>query len=118
MVTDDFDGQGAQAEAILLQPDGKIVVAGYITADLDEDFALARFNPDGSLDPTFSSDGRVQIDFGTRGDRAFAVALDPSSGKIVAAGCAGWRHWTADFAVARYHPDGSLDTAFYSDGRW
>jgi uncharacterized delta-60 repeat protein len=115
LVTLDFDGQGAIAQAILLQPDGKLVVAGYITTYLGKDFALARFNPDGSLDPTFSGDGMLQTDFDTRGDRAYAVALDPASGKIVAAGCADGTYGP-DFALARYLPDGSLDTTFSSDG--
>jgi uncharacterized delta-60 repeat protein len=110
-----FDGDGRvvtdfgvfdQGSDVAIQADGKIVAAGSSGAD----FALARYNPDGSLDPTFDGDGRVVTDFGAF-DQGSDVAIQ-ADGKIVAAGSSG-----ADFALARYKPDGSLDPTFDGDGR-
>ncbi len=76
------------------------------------DFALARYNPNGSLDTTFSGDGRQTTDFGGS-DRANGVALK-STGRIIVAGGGGA---SGDFAIARYNPTGSLDTSFSGDGK-
>jgi uncharacterized delta-60 repeat protein len=102
-----------KAHAIALQPDGKIVVAGerLIIADEDHylsDFALARYLPNGTLDASFGSNGKVLTDFGSE---AFAIALQPD-GKIVVAGYSG-----GDFALARYGPNGTLDPTFGGDGK-
>ena len=100
-------GTSAGADAIVVQPDGKIVAAGgVVQSDSSQDFALARYEPDGTLDPTFGSAGIVQSPAGT----ASAVALQPD-GKIVAAGTA-----SNQIRVARYNPDGSLDQSFGSGG--
>ena len=82
------------AAGVVLQPDGKIVVAGYTQAD--EDVAVARLNPDGSLDAEVRTAGKATVDFGvaTFGN---AVALAPN-GRIVVAG---QRTGADDFAVAR-----------------
>ncbi|MBI4770572.1 MAG: hypothetical protein HY784_09250 [Chloroflexi bacterium] len=74
-----------------VQSDGKIVVAGQS----DGDFALARYNANGSLDTTFSTDGKVTTAIGSY-DTGNALALQPD-GKIVVAGQS-----DGDFAVARY----------------
>ena len=68
-----------------MQPDGKIVAAGHAIIGSTADFALVRYNLDGSLDTTFDTDGKVTTAFGSGNDTAFAVALQPD-GKIVAAG--------------------------------
>jgi uncharacterized delta-60 repeat protein len=104
-VTTDF-GSSESAFAVAVQPDGRIVAAG----GSDGDFALARYNGDGSLDTSFDSDGKVTTDFGAFAG-ALAVAVQPD-GRIVAAGESG-----GDFALARYNRDGSLDTSFDSDGK-
>lgn len=106
--TTDLGPGPGQAQAVARQADGKIVTAGT-SAD---DFALARYNPDGSLDTTFSDDGKLTTDFGSR-DEANAVAVQ-NDGKIVAAGNADESN---DFALARYNADGSLDTTFSGDGK-
>src|SRR4029079_8608768 len=80
------------------------------------DFLVARYLPDGSLDPSFGEAGRVITDFGGR-DFAAAVIQQPD-GKIVVAGAA--RSGGAPFgavALARYLPDGSLDREFGTEGR-
>ncbi len=98
-------GGGEQANAVAQQPDGKIVVAGTS----DDDFALVRYETDGSLDTSFSDDGQVITDLGGS-EWGNAVAIQPD-GKIVVAGAS-----NQSFALARYNPDGSLDTSFAGDG--
>jgi uncharacterized delta-60 repeat protein len=100
-------GMSAGADAVVVQPDGKIVAAGGVAqANNSEDFALARYEADGTLDPTFGSGGIVEGPAGT----AIAVALQ-ADGKIVAAGTV-----SNQISVARYNADGSLDPAFGSGG--
>lgn len=96
----------AYAYAVAIQSDGKIVAVG--TAD--GDFALSRYNTDGSLDTSFGIEGKVLTDINGGDDRAYAVAIQPD-GKIVAAGD------SSRFAIARYLPDGSLDSSFGVDGK-
>jgi uncharacterized delta-60 repeat protein len=114
-VTTDFAGPTDQAHAVAIQGDGKIVAAGFAGSDFD--FALARYNTDGSLDTTFGGDGKVTTDFAGSGsrDEAHAVAIQ-GDGKIVAAGLA-VVSGIFDFALARYRADGSLDTIFSGDGK-
>ena len=116
-VTTNFDVPAASATSVALQPDGKIVAAGWLfdkTANVD--FAVARYNPNGSPDLTFGSGGKIRTDFFGRDDVANAVAVQ-GDGKIVVAGSA--RNDALDllFALARYNADGSLDTTFDSDGK-
>ena len=99
---------------IALQSDGKIVAGGstQVTGQ-DQDFALARFNPDGTLDTSFGVGGRVRTDFGPNfRDSVQALAVLPDD-KILAAGNIGG---TATVGLARYNPDGTLDTTFGSSG--
>ena len=114
MLTTNFFGRDEIAYALALQPDGKLVAAGYAWDGNDHYFALVRYNPDGSLDVSFNGDGRVTTDFGAW-DRAYAIILQPD-GKLVAAGDVDNGN-DSDFALARYNPDGSLDTSFDGDGR-
>ena len=106
------------ANAVTLQPDGKIIVAGATGDNYSfADFALARYNLDGNLDETFSG-GKVTLDCGAD-DQVHAVVVQ-SDGKIVATGSGG--HWDYyfyihDFCVARYNPDGTLDVSFGEEGK-
>ncbi len=120
-----FDGDGQlttrfdpiysdDAHSVVVQADGKILVAGSTgNSATDADFALARFNPDGSLDTSFDADGKVSTDFTAADDtdKGCSVAVQPD-GKIVVAGSS-----NADFALARYNSDGSLDASFDGDGK-
>ncbi|HEY0427715.1 MAG TPA: FG-GAP-like repeat-containing protein, partial [Pyrinomonadaceae bacterium] len=109
------------ANAVVVQPDGKIVVAGVVNVDsggstLGADFGVVRFNSNGSLDAAFDGDGKVTTNFGnTRFDAAKAIALQ-ADGKIIVAGVSGTGGFNTDFALARYNADGSLDTTFDGDG--
>ena len=110
-ITTDFGGDD-KANALALQRDGQIVVAGVAG---DRDFALARYRTDGTLDPTFGTEGRVITDFSDNTDVAFALAIQPD-GMIVVAGATG-AYPSAQFALARYSGDGSLDAGFGAGGR-
>jgi uncharacterized delta-60 repeat protein len=114
-VTTDFPGTRERALAVAVQADGKIVAAGGALGSATQDFTLARYDPDGSLDPSFDGDGKLNTDFAGGSDEAFAVALQPD-GKIVAAGHAGGPG-ILDFGLVRYNPDGSLDPSFGGDGK-
>jgi uncharacterized delta-60 repeat protein len=94
----DFGGNDT-GNAVALQPDGKIVVAGYTTAGGTHDFAVARFNSNGTLDTSFGSGGKSIFNLGGNDD-AYSVALQ-SDGKIVLAGYTSAGNGN-DFAVARF----------------
>lgn len=120
MVMTDIGERGAWLQALAIQPDGRIVVAGC-TRDWGgnncDDFALARYNVDGGLDTTFGSSGIVITTIGTgTGDGVGSVLIQPD-GRIVAVGISDSREVTReDVALVRYHPDGSLDTSFGAGG--
>ncbi|MBK8092785.1 MAG: choice-of-anchor D domain-containing protein [Verrucomicrobiaceae bacterium] len=108
-------GSGSEiARALIVQPDGKIIAAGYSSNGTNDDFALVRYNTNGSLDTTFDTDGKVTSAIDTSTDQAFS-ALRQADGKIVVAGSAVVSG--TDFAVARYNSNGSLDTTFDTDGK-
>jgi uncharacterized delta-60 repeat protein/CSLREA domain-containing protein len=115
MVTTDFAGGSDIGRALAIQPDGKIVVAGHAQAGGEGDFALTRYNVDGSPDTTFDGDGKVLTDFGS-GDEGRAVAIQPD-GKIVVAGSARLDTTNRGLAVARYDSNGNLDNTFGSGGK-
>jgi uncharacterized delta-60 repeat protein len=121
-VTTSFGGDENRAEAAILQGDGKIVVAGAASGGsaIGTDIAMARYNGDGTLDADFGTGGKVLTDFGSTHDHAFGVARQPD-GKFVVAGTT--RAFgppsmnPQDFALARYNPNGTLDTSFGVDGQ-
>ncbi|HVK13745.1 MAG TPA: hypothetical protein VM597_33685, partial [Gemmataceae bacterium] len=112
------------ARAMVIQDDGKIVLAGYSdTNDFQHDFAVVRLNPNGTPDSAFGNKGRSSIGFdlgGTNDDKAFGVALQ-SGGQIVVVGRAelsfgGFGSNFSDMAVARLNPDGTPDQSFGTAG--
>jgi uncharacterized delta-60 repeat protein len=102
-----------QAEKVLIQPDGKIVVVGSAFLAGDWDFAAARLNSDGSLDASFSGDGKATIGFGGD-DRCHNAALQADGKLILVGGTSGT--FDTDVAIARLHINGSLDNSFDGDG--
>jgi len=102
------------ARSMAVQTNGKIVVAGFSHNGTDYDFALTRYNPDGTLDATFDTDGIVTTAVGSGDDIIYGVDLQ-SDGKIVIAGNS-FNGTDFDFALARYNSDGSLDLTFATDG--
>jgi uncharacterized delta-60 repeat protein len=121
--TFDSDGKtttafGAREEVgrgAVLQSDGKIVVAGYASNGTNQDFAVARYNTNGSLDTSFDTDGKQTTALGSNDDIGQGVTLQ-SDGKIILAGQSS-NGSNADFAVTRYNSDGTLDTTFGTNGK-
>ena len=116
-----------QVNAIAVQSDGKIILAGYARADINsptspEQFAVVRLNADGSLDVGFGNSGIVITQAATAAinpnSRGQAVAIQ-TDGKIVVAGMANANTLLSqqDFALVRYNVNGSLDTTFGSGGK-
>ena len=117
LVTTNVGPDDDQAYRLALQSDGKIVAAGrkgifFYPADQRKgNVALARYNPDGSLDATFGNGGVVTSDFG-QGLESYALALIiQPDGRIVIAGESSY-----EFLVARYNSNGALDSSFGGDG--
>jgi uncharacterized delta-60 repeat protein len=109
-----FTGGFAQANEVLLQPDGKIVLVGSVSGTNGSDFALARLLPDGSLDTGFGTSGKVVVDV-VGGFEIANSALLQLDGKIVAVGTV--FNTGADMVLCRLNPDGSLDNGFGLGGK-
>ncbi|HEY6941306.1 hypothetical protein, partial [Dokdonella sp.] len=119
-------GAGAATDtgfSTIVQADGKIVLLGSgpdtgVNGD-DSDMELVRFNLDGTLDTSFSGDGKAFINFdagGTNNDRALD-GVQLANGKLIIVGNAEVAGQGTDFAVTRLNADGSRDTSFDGDGR-
>ncbi len=119
-VVTEFGNSFNTAKAVAIQPDGRIVVAGFTHDGANNNFAIARYNTNGTPDISFSSDGKVTTDFG-REEQCTSVVIQPD-GKIVVAGVT-YNNPSpglpifADFAVARYNSNGALDNSFSGDGK-
>ncbi|HEX8398793.1 MAG TPA: FG-GAP-like repeat-containing protein [Pyrinomonadaceae bacterium] len=112
-----------QSRAVVIQPDGKVVLAGFVVtcvvATCSSDFLVVRFNPDGTLDNNFGTNGSVVTDYFGQNESAFAAAIQ-TDGKIVIAGglydVTTGPHVTG-FKLVRYLPDGMLDPSFGTGGK-
>lgn len=111
--TETFGTQESRPFAMLLQPDGKVVVAGQAGGSSSSEFGLMRFNADGSLDSSFDGDGKVTTPSLVNNGFVTSLVLQPD-GKIVAGGHGAG---TTDFTLVRYNADGSLDTMFGTGGK-
>lgn len=116
-----FGDASAQGDDVIVQSDGKIIVVGTTGAgsysDLN-DFALARYNSDGSLDQSFGQGGKVTTHFpgiDNTGSRATSAILQ-RDGKLLVAGTYVNQGVPNAFALARYSPNGSLDRTFGNSG--
>ncbi len=114
VITNLQSGEQEEALAVAIQPDGKIVVAGYTGTAGDAHFALARYNVDGSLDTGFGSQGKV---VSTVPGIGYAIAIQPD-GRLLVAGDTPLMDGDdfSDFMLARFSSDGELDTTFASGG--
>ena len=113
------DSREESAWDVAIQPDGKIIAAGFAINPTNNtsDFAVIRCNPDGSLDRSFGIGGQVLTDFNNSTDEALAIALQVD-GRIVVAELAFTPNLPRTFAVARYTSNGELDQSFGTAGRW
>jgi uncharacterized delta-60 repeat protein len=118
--TTNIGSRGEEARSIIQQSDGKLVVAGWNDWGIG-DYALVRYNSDGSLDTTFDNDGIVITDLGgAYGERGHSL-IQQTDGKLVLAGyketgMTAEHGYISEFSLARYNLNGSLDTTFDADG--
>ncbi|MBI1814217.1 MAG: hypothetical protein HYR72_04515 [Deltaproteobacteria bacterium] len=109
-------GQASHATALVIHPSGKLTCAGYTEHADGADFAVSRYNPDGSLDPTFGTGGIVTTPIGAGYTYGSALARQ-SDGKVIVAGASFDPNFESSMlALARYTTDGSLDTTFGDGG--
>jgi uncharacterized delta-60 repeat protein len=122
-VSTDFGGSTDKAKSVAILNDGKIVVGGETNTGSTYDFALARYNPNGSLDASFDTDGKVVTDMeGHDFIKSMAIQTD---GGIVVAGSSNTSlfgrsvnaNLNGNFALARYTANGTLDNTFDGDGK-
>ena len=109
-VSSSIDG----AEAVALQPDGKIVAVGYAGFPGNTDVAVVRYNPDGTLDRTFDTDGIVILPRQSSSDAAVGVVIQ-LDGKIVTGGYTSVNN-LQEFFLARFNTNGALDSTFGTNG--
>lgn len=121
IATADFRANNDSARAVAFQPDGKIVAAGSsyqwndFTFPADADVLLVRYLPDGQLDRTFGSQGQVKTRLTSDTDFAADLAVLPD-GKILIVGGTNGNGNGDQLFLARYHPNGALDTSFGKKG--
>ena len=114
IVTTDIGNSSDSGQSVAVQADGKILVAGYSNNGSNSDFALVRYNSDGTPDNSFDSDGIVTTAVGTSSDYGYSLAVQ-ADGKILVAGYSN-NGSNNDFALVRYNSDGTTDNSFDSDG--
>jgi len=118
--TVDFSGGNDIGFATTLRYDGKIIMGGITqSATTGFDMGIAQFNSNGTLDTSFATYGKpgvVSTDFGGLYDQALYLAIQPDA-KILAVGHTVSPTTSFDFALARYLPNGELDTSFGSGGK-
>jgi uncharacterized delta-60 repeat protein len=105
----------SEARAVLIQPDGKVLVAGYAFGPGNAELLLMRLNTDGTPDATFGTAGITRTPVGTGEDMANAMVRQPD-GFIVIAGSTIVSDGRRDFVVARYNSSGVLDATFGNGG--
>ncbi len=102
-------------ESLAIQPDGKILLGGFCSNGTDDDFCIARFNSDGTLDTTFGNSGKVIQPIGSSDDIGQSLVILPD-GKILLGGFC-YNRSNKDFCIARFNSDGILDTTFGNSGK-
>ncbi|MEQ1530731.1 MAG: hypothetical protein ABL925_15560, partial [Methylococcales bacterium] len=116
IVKSDFNGKDDYISSIATQADGKILVVGSSGSNATGySMAIARYNSDGSLDTSFSGDGKLSYSFDANSDYAESVAVQ-ADGKILVAGETLLKSSNYHYALLRLNTDGSLDTSFSDDG--
>jgi uncharacterized delta-60 repeat protein len=110
----DLTGEDDGANAVVIQKDGRILAAGYASSRRGSEFALARYNSDGSPDNTFGSKSKVVV--GPFFDSGIVALALTSDSRIIAAGYASYEDGTPNFSLARYNQNGSLDITFGNRG--
>jgi len=96
--------------SLVIQRDGKILLGGHCHNGSNFDFCIARFNPNGTLDTTFGTGGKVILDINTSDDKGYSLAIQPDEKILLGGTCDG------DFCIARFNSNGTLDTSFGDNG--
>lgn len=115
IVITNLESYDAEPTAIAIQSDNKILISGSAQYDFYSDFALVRYNEDGSLDDSFNEDGIVISPVSPSQDRGYSMTIQ-NDGKIIVAGDA-YTAGVTDIALARYHTNGDIDSTFDFDGK-
>jgi uncharacterized delta-60 repeat protein len=103
--------------SVVVQPDGKILVAGHLfLSNFTNDYAVMRYNADGSLDSSFGTGGRISADVNDKNDILPTLLLQPD-GKFVLVGISKNEQDRNIIALLRYHANGAPDTTFGAGGR-
>jgi uncharacterized delta-60 repeat protein len=102
--------------AMVVQPDGKALVAGECTVDVNNQFCVVRYNTDGTLDMAWNGTGKVFSALGGDSASATAIALQSDGRALVAGICVSATLGRQVFCVARFNTDGSLDTTWNGVG--
>lgn len=118
ILLDSFPGTSTFCNAFSIQNDGKIIVAGSQNASTVWSCLLIRYNIDGSKDTTFGVNGVVLNNFSSTYNKSFSELKLQSDGKIVAVGSIKVINGldNLDYLIARFNPDGSIDSTFHNDG--
>jgi uncharacterized delta-60 repeat protein len=122
MVITDFNGNEDGARVVVVLPDGKILVGGHrrTNASNSMNFALVRYNANGSLDTSFDGDGKVVTDFPESLSEGISVLIPQADGKFIAAGSLYLGGPTPEnsfqLAFVRYNQDGGIDTTYGNNG--
>ncbi|MEH2049311.1 DUF4347 domain-containing protein [Nostoc sp.] len=114
-VTTDFNSNDEGGNSITVQADGKILVAGISNNGTNNDFAIVRYNSNGTLDTSFNTTGKITTDFNSNDDSGYSITVQ-ADGKILVAGDSN-NGTNNDFAIVRYNSDGTLDTSFNTTGK-
>ncbi|MBS1795757.1 MAG: VCBS repeat-containing protein [Acidobacteria bacterium] len=115
----DFSAGDDQLQKLLVQSNGKITAVGLMRYGANQNFAQARYEPNGALDKTFGACGRIVTDLGSTTDIAYGAAIQPD-GRVIAVGEAAGATTGADFAVVRYTIGGQagpIGADFDGDGK-
>ncbi|WAC13850.1 T9SS type A sorting domain-containing protein [Dyadobacter pollutisoli] len=105
------------ASSGVIQPDGKIIASGYTWNGSNHDFAMVRYEKDGSIDLTFGVAGVVKTDFYGENEQANSIALQPDGKVIIAGYSQDLANFDINIALARYSSDGVLDSEFGDNGK-
>jgi len=97
--------------SLAIQLDGKILLGGSCYNGSNDDFCIARFNSNGTLDTTFGTSGKVIQPIGSSNDWGRSLVIQPDGKILLGGNCSG------DFCIARFNSDGTLDTSFNSSGK-
>jgi len=117
LISNPFNQTSSSAAGLALQPDHKIVAAGFtVSPSATPDFALTRYDPNGAIDSSFGNGGKVVTDFGAR-EQAFGLTLQ-SDGKIVATGMSSGEHMVNKIVLARYDGGAQFDICHSRRQQW